>query len=96
MLRRLSKQTVSDELPSWHLNILEVSYSTDQKSLLGRGGFGSVYRGEWNGLVFSVFRGEIKTIYLLLTISQVVAVKVMNADLAQNADEVDLKVRELL
>ena len=49
---------------------------------------------EWLGI--SVFNGEMKAIHLLLTISQVVAVKVMNADLAQNADEVDLKVGEFL
>ena len=55
VLCHLSKRTVSDKLPSWFLNSLEVSYNADQKSLLGYGGFGSVYQGEWNGLVFLAF-----------------------------------------
>jgi len=69
VLRRLSKQPVAVETPpSWQLNVLEVTYDTDGASLLGRGGLGHVYRGEWNGLA--------------------VAVKVMDVNLAQVADQI--------
>ena len=44
-------------------------------------------------LGISIFHGEIKTISLLPITLQVVAVKVMNADLAKTTDEVGLKVR---
>jgi hypothetical protein len=42
----------------------------------------------------SIFHEEMKTIYLLSIVSQAVAVKVMDSDLAQATNEVHLKVRE--
>jgi len=49
----LSKHQMPDESQPWHLNVLEVTFDTDDESCLGHGGFGSVYRGEWNGVVGS-------------------------------------------
>lgn len=39
------------EIPSWCVTSFEVSFDTDSSRLIGRGAFGRILEGEWNGKV---------------------------------------------
>ncbi|KAJ8453996.1 hypothetical protein ONZ45_g19480 [Pleurotus djamor] len=53
-LQRLSNNP-SPEIPHWSVTSLEVNFDPDEEATcIGRGGFGNIYKGEWNGLVVAV------------------------------------------
>jgi hypothetical protein len=53
-LQRISKRPSNEPVPHWVLTSLEVSVDRDEESCIGRGSFGCIYRGDWNGQVVAV------------------------------------------
>ncbi|KAF9497851.1 WD40 repeat-like protein [Pleurotus eryngii] len=53
-LQRMSGQP-TPEIPHWAVTGLEVTFDPDDdESCIGKGGFGNIYKGEWNGQVVAV------------------------------------------
>ncbi|KAL0954124.1 hypothetical protein HGRIS_005266 [Hohenbuehelia grisea] len=53
-LQRLSGRP-APEIPHWSVTSLEVNFDAeDESTCIGRGGFGKIYMGEWNGQVVAV------------------------------------------
>jgi hypothetical protein len=87
-LRRLSQNPIPADIPHWSVTSLEVTI--DRNSCLGRGSFGSIYRGEWAGQVRSLLVLQIVQVYDLVV--KVVAVKEMHREDAHTVDREQLKV----
>ncbi len=45
----------ASEAPHWAVTGLEVTFDPDdEESCIGKGGFGNIYKGEWNGQIVAV------------------------------------------
>jgi hypothetical protein len=87
-LQRLSQKSIPPEIPHWAVTSLEVTI--DRNACLGRGSFGSIYRGEWGGQVRSL--SLLQNVHVHDLVVKVVAVKEMHREDAQIVDREQLKV----
>ncbi|KAG6833120.1 hypothetical protein H0H87_011228 [Tephrocybe sp. NHM501043] len=53
-LQRISGRPADYEIPLWSVTSLDVEFDVDDARLVGRGGFGRVVKGEWNGKTVAV------------------------------------------
>ncbi|KAG6811475.1 hypothetical protein H0H92_007247 [Tricholoma furcatifolium] len=53
-LQRIANRPPDFEIPSWAITSIDVDFPIDDARLIGRGAFGRVVEGEWNGKVVAV------------------------------------------